>query len=224
MSKYDKDTKFYWMILQEDFFDEDSISWLEEQKPNGRDYAYFYLKLCLKALKTNGILVRRVGQMLVPYDNNKLAEITKIDFDTVTIAMTLLQKIGLVKILENGEIYLPQLEKMIGEKSKGAFKKQQQREALKGESGQMSTEVSTRIRDRDRDRIRNKEIDIDNDDRLDLNNNKLNILNKAREKIFELGIMITDSKLEEVYEKAMKFKIAHPIEYIVAIVKNEVNQ
>ncbi len=222
MSKYDKDTKFYWMILQEDFFDEDSISWLEEQKPNGRDYAYFYLKLCLKALKTNGILVRRVGQMLVPYDNNKLAEITKIDFDTVTIAMTLLQKIGLVKILENGEIYLPQLEKMIGEKSKGAFKKQQQREALKGDGGQMSTEVSTRIRDRDR--IRNKEIDIDNDDRLDLNNNKLNILNKAREKIFELGIMITDSKLEEVYEKAMKFKIAHPVEYIVTIVKNEVNK
>lgn len=127
MAKYDKDTKFFWLQLKEDFFDDDAIQWLEEQKPNGRDYAYFYLKLCLKSLRTNGILVRNVGEILIPYDNRKLAELTKIDFDTVTVAMELLKKIGLVKILENGEIYINQIEKLIGAKSVGAFKKQQQR-------------------------------------------------------------------------------------------------
>ena len=45
MAKYDKDTKFYWLQLKEDFFEDDAIEWLEEQKPNGRDYAYFYLEL-----------------------------------------------------------------------------------------------------------------------------------------------------------------------------------
>ena len=129
MSQYDN-TKFYWLQLKEDFFDEDSIAWLEEQGPNGTDYAYFYLKLCLKSLKTNGILIRKVGQVLVPYDCKKLAEITRIDFDTVKTAMELLQQIGLVQIFENGEIYLPQIENMIGSKSKGAFKKQQQRQSL----------------------------------------------------------------------------------------------
>lgn len=127
MSKYDKETKFYWLQLKEDFFEDDAIQWLEEQKPNGRDYAYFYLKLCLKALKSNGILIRKVGNILIPYDNKKLAEMTKIDFDTVTVAMELLKKIGLIKILDNGEIYIEQLTTLIGSKSAGAFKKQQQR-------------------------------------------------------------------------------------------------
>ncbi len=127
MSKYNKDTKFFWLQLKEDFFDDDAIQWLEEQKPNGRDYAYFYLKLCLKSLRTNGILIRNVGEILIPYDNEKLAELTKMDFDTVVVAMDLLKNIGLVKILENGEIYMNQIEKMIGAKSIGAFKKQQQR-------------------------------------------------------------------------------------------------
>lgn len=127
MAKYDKDTKFYWLQLKEDFFEDDAIQWLEEQKPNGRDYAYFYLKLCLKSLKSNGVLIRKVGNILIPYDNQKLAELTKMDFDTVCVAMELLQNIGLVQILENGEIYINQLENLIGSKSIGAFKKQQQR-------------------------------------------------------------------------------------------------
>ena len=126
MAKYNN-TKFYWLQLKEDFFEDDAIQWLEEQEPNGRDYAYFYLKLCLKSLKSNGILIRKVGNILIPYDNKKLAELTKMDFDTVTVAMELLKKIGLIKILENGEIYIEQLEELIGSKSIGAFKKQQQR-------------------------------------------------------------------------------------------------
>ena len=66
MSKYEKDRKFYWLQLKEDFFDEDAISWIEEQE-NGEKYSLFYLKLCLKSLKTKGILIRQVGNMLVPY-------------------------------------------------------------------------------------------------------------------------------------------------------------
>lgn len=129
MAKYDKDTKFYWLQLKEDFFDDDAIDWLEEQ-PNGKEYSLFYLKLCLKSLRTNGILIRQVGQMLIPYDAEKLGELTKTNSDTVMVAMNLLMKIGLVQKLENGELYMTQVENMIGSKSLGAFKKQQQR-ALK---------------------------------------------------------------------------------------------
>ena len=155
MSRYDKETKFYWLQLKEDFFEDDAIEWLEEQQPNGRDYAYFYLKLCLKSLKSNGILIRNVGNILIPYDNKKLAELTKIEFDTVCVAMELLKRIGLIKILENGEIYMTQLENLIGSVSKGALKKQQQR-ALKNveniieieDGGQLSAEVSTKDKDK----------------------------------------------------------------------------
>lgn len=154
MSKYDKETKFYWLQLKEDFFEDDAIEWLEEQKPNGRDYAYFYLKLCLKSLKSNGILIREVGNILIPYDNKKLAEITKMDFDTVTVAMELLKKIGLIEILENGEIYMKQLENLIGSVSKGALKKQQQRQIGWTKGGQMST--------KDKDKVKDKDIYINN--------------------------------------------------------------
>lgn len=144
MSKYDS-TRFYWLQLKEDFFEDDAISWLEEQQPNGRDYAYFYLKLCLKALKSNGVLIRKVGNILIPYDNKKLAELTKIDYDTVVIAMELLKKIGLVQILQNGEIYINQLENLIGSQSLGAFKKQQQRLLENGGGGQMSANCPPKI-------------------------------------------------------------------------------
>lgn len=149
MGKYDN-TKFYWLQLKEDFFEDDAIQWLEEQE-KGKEYSLFYLKLCLKSLKTNGILIRNVGNLLVPYDAKKLAEITKTDFDTVVVAMQLLEKIGLIKILENGEIYLEQLEQMIGSQSIGAFKKQQQRRIGQTNVHQVSSKCPIEIE---------KEIDI----------------------------------------------------------------
>lgn len=125
MANYDN-TRFYWLQLKEDFFDDDAICWLEEQ-PNGKEYSLFYLKLCLKSLRTNGIMIRKVGEILIPYDYKTLAKITNTNTDTVVVAMELLQKIGLIKKLETGEIYIAQVENMIGAQSVGAFKKQQQR-------------------------------------------------------------------------------------------------
>lgn len=164
MSTYNK-TKFYWLQLKEDFFDDDAIQWLEEQQPKGKEYALFYLKLCLKSLKTNGILIRNVGNFLIPYDNKKLAELTKTDFDTVTIAMELLKKIGLIQLLDNGEIYIRQLENLIGSKSIGAFKKEQQR-MLKDKGGQLSAECPPKIEIK-----QDKELKIEKEQELNLDNN-----------------------------------------------------
>ena len=164
MSTYNK-TKFYWLQLKEDFFDDDAIQWLEEQQPKGKEYALFYLKLCLKSLKTNGILIRSVGNFLIPYDNKKLAELTKTDFDTVTIAMELLKKIGLIQLLDNGEIYISQLENLIGSKSIGAFKKEQQR-MLKDKGGQLSTECPPKI-----EIEQEKELEIEQEKELEIDNN-----------------------------------------------------
>jgi uncharacterized phage protein (TIGR02220 family)/predicted phage replisome organizer len=149
MANYDKETKFYWLQLKEDFFEDDSIQWLEEQKPNGRDYAYFYLKLCLKSLKSNGILIRQVGNILIPYDNKKLAELTKMDFDTVTVAMELLKQIGLIQVLDGGEIYVTQLENLIGSVSKGALKKQQQRLLSGQKVDKCPPKIKIKLKDKD---------------------------------------------------------------------------
>lgn len=122
--------KYYWIKLKEDFFDDDAIGWLEEQ-PKGKEYALFYLKLCLKSIKTDGILIRTVGTMLVPYDVKKLSEVTKTEFDTVVVAMELLKNIGLVEVLENGEIFLPRLPEMVGSETDKAVLMRKKREQEK---------------------------------------------------------------------------------------------
>lgn len=134
--------KYYWLKLKEDFFEDDTINWIEEQ-PNGEKYSLFYLKLCLKSLKTDGVLIRNVGEMLIPYDVRKLSEVTRTDMDTVRVAMELFKKIGLVQILENGEIYMAQLKSMVGSetskaqlmRNKRARDKQNKLEAGKNDNG-----------------------------------------------------------------------------------------
>ena len=167
MAKYNN-SRFYWLQLKEDFFDEDAIDWLEDQ-PNGKEYSLFYLKLCLKSLRTNGILIRKIGELLIPYDHIKLGELTKTNPDTVIVAMELLQKIGLVKKLENGELYMTEVEKMIGSQSVGAFKKQQQRitnsASKEIESGQRVDNCPPNIDiELDIDKDIDKDIDINKED------------------------------------------------------------
>ena len=128
-----EEKRYHWLKLKEDFFEEDAIEWLEEQE-NGKEYVLFYLKLCLKSIKSKGILIRRVGTMLVPYDTHKLSEMTKTDFDTVVVAMKLFREIGLVEIQDSGEIYLTELNEMIGSEAKSTSRSRLCRERKRYES------------------------------------------------------------------------------------------
>ena len=154
--------KYYWLKLKEDFFEEDAISWIEEQE-KGKEYCLFYLKLCLKSLKTNGLLIRNVGSMLVPYDAKTLAKVTSTDIDTVKVAMDIFTKIGLVQILENGEIFISQLQNMVGSETKWAEKKRLQRQKRDNVlmlSGQCPIEIE---KDIDIEKEIEKDIDIHKD-------------------------------------------------------------
>ena len=71
-----KEDRHYWLKISEDFFDDEAVAWLEEKNPA---YALFYLKLCLRAARSEGMLVRHVGDMFIPYEPKKLAEVTRVD-------------------------------------------------------------------------------------------------------------------------------------------------
>jgi len=164
--------KFYWLKLKEDFFEDDAIGWLEEQK-NGKEYCLFYMKMCLKSLKTDGILSRKVGDTIIPYDTKKLAEMTNTKEKIVKDALAILQQIGLIQIWGNGEIYMVQLENMTGSETSEAEKKRRQRarqtedtpETSAGQlediEGTLSRTLSDRDRVRDRDKSLETETDID---------------------------------------------------------------
>lgn len=205
------DKKYYWIKLKEDFFEEDVISWIEEQE-KGVYYSNFYLKLCLKAMNSEGRLIRKVGEMLIPYDVKTLSKITGVDQDTVIVAMELLKRTGLIEILENGEIYLTQLKNMIGSESKWAEKKRLQRAKGQSEdnvpllSGQCPTEKE---KEKDKDKEKDKEKDkkkikhkYGNYNHVLLTDNeKEKLLNELDEYKFNLVIEKLDEYIEETGKK-----------------------
>lgn len=105
--------RFFWLKLKEDFFEDETIEWLEEQ-PNGKEYVLFYLKMCLKSLKHDGKLYREIGTRIIPYDIKKLSEITKTPVDTVMIATKVLSEIGLVQRMDDETLYMNQVMSMVG--------------------------------------------------------------------------------------------------------------
>ena len=106
--------RFYWIKLKEEFFrDNEPIDWLISQK-NGCEYIVLYLKLCLMTANKNGRLAMQIGEMIVPYDVNKISRDTKFDIDTVIVAMELFQKIGLIYEETDGVLKIPYVDEIVG--------------------------------------------------------------------------------------------------------------
>ena len=121
------DKRYYWIKIKSDFFDLPTIDWLQDQK-NGCEYIVLYQKLCLLSANSGGELVRKVGDMIIPYDVKKIAEITRFKFDTVIVAMGLYKKIGLVVEREDGVFVVAGIGEMVGSETKWAEKKRLQRD------------------------------------------------------------------------------------------------
>ena len=191
--------RFFWLKLKEDFFESDTMTWLEEQ-PNGKDYSLLYLKLCLKSIKTNGILIRKVGSMLLPYDAQTLSKMTNTDHDTVLVALELYKRIGLIEVLENGAIYLTELDQMVGSETNKAqlMRNKRAREKQNKISGnQVTKQLPNSYTDIEKDK--EKEIDLDKD--LDLEKKKE--IDLAYETVSELynDICISLPKVKRMTQK-----------------------
>lgn len=134
------ESKKYWYIqLNVNFFEDERIDWLCEQK-NGYAYVVLYLKLCLKTANNNGILTRQIGDMIIPYNVDKISEITHINVDIVRVALELYKKIGLVYEADENCNFMriPDVPGMVGYTTQAALEKAKQRERRKQrEAGQL---------------------------------------------------------------------------------------
>lgn len=154
--------RYYWLKLDESFFEDDTILWLEEQK-NGKDYVIFYLKLMLKSLQDDGSLIRYVGEKLIPYDVPALAKLTNTNEDTVAVAMQAFVDIGLVERFETGEIYMTQINEMIGSETDSARRMRKKR-LIDGKKQELLTSPSQSDNDV---QISDTEIELDIEKELD---------------------------------------------------------
>ena len=139
--------KFYWIKLRTDFFDLETIDWLISQ-PNGCEYVVLYQKLCLITANKGGELFSEIGEIIIPYDANKIARDTKFPFDTVVVALELFKKTGLIYEQENGVLKIPYVEEVVGSETEYALKKRLYRqnkrdkiETLSETSAETSTET-----------------------------------------------------------------------------------
>lgn len=105
--------KYYYLKLKEDFFDSDELKILESQK-DGYLYSNILLKLYLKSLSNAGRLMFR---NVIPYTPEVLATLTGHQVGTVEKALDVFKRLGLIEVLDNGAIYMMDIQNFIGQSS-----------------------------------------------------------------------------------------------------------
>jgi len=115
--------KYYWLKLKRDFFKRHDIRIIEAM-PNGKDYILFYLKLLVESVDHEGAL--RFSET-IPYNEEMLSVVTNTNVDIVRAAMKLFAELEMVEVLDEGTIYMNEVQALIGSETRWAEKKRQYR-------------------------------------------------------------------------------------------------
>lgn len=130
--------RYYWIKLKTDFFNQETVDFLLSQD-NGAEYVVLYQMLCLKTANSGGSLATVIGDMIVPYDVKKIVRDCRyFDFDTVSVALELFKRLGLIYVEDDGILRIADHHTMVGSESlsREAVKKRQQRQRKTLEEGQ----------------------------------------------------------------------------------------
>lgn len=102
--------KYYYMRLNESYFESDEQKILESM-PDGYLYSNILLKLYLKSLRRDGLLMFNDR---IPYNAQMIATITRHQVGTVEKAMVIFQQLGIVEIMDSGAIYMLDVQNFVG--------------------------------------------------------------------------------------------------------------
>ena len=121
--------KYYYIKLKDSYFEQDNIKVLESL-PNGHIFSLILIKMYLKASKYNGQLMMTSS---IPYDPNNLevlASVLNHDVSHVRDAIRAGVKLDLITILDGREIWLTEIQNMIGRSSTEADRIRSYRQRL----------------------------------------------------------------------------------------------
>ena len=131
--------KYYYLRLKDNFFDGDELKILESMK-DGYLYSNILLKLYLRSLKNDGKLV--VNDR-IPYNAEMLASVTGHQIGTIKQALSIFKDLGLIDVLENGAIYMLDIQNFIGRGSSEADRKREYRQRIETDR----TNVQIKVRE-----------------------------------------------------------------------------
>ena len=105
--------QYYYLKVKENFFDTDEMKILEGMK-DGYMYGNILLKLYLRSLKYDGRLMYRNR---IPYTPEILADLVGHEVGTVEKALKIFRELELIEVLDNGAIYMMDIQNYIGKSS-----------------------------------------------------------------------------------------------------------
>lgn len=168
-----EDKRFYWVKLDYRRFENGGdLDFLMGQK-NGAEYVVLYMMLCLNTRNTNGEFVAKLGEVVIPYDVDKIVRDCKyFSRDTVMVALELYKQLGLVYVNEGGVMQIANFDDVVGSEGASAKRVREHRKrALTGSANvtpsvtdsvtpalQSNTDVTQEIRDKRQEiRVKSKE-------------------------------------------------------------------
>ncbi|HAQ5562641.1 TPA: phage replisome organizer [Enterococcus faecium] len=152
--------RYYYLKLKENFFDSDEMVLLESM-PDGYIYSNILLKLYLRSLKHEGKLMFNDR---IPFNSTMLATITRHSVGVVEKAVQIFRDLQLIDVLDNGAIYMSDIQSFIGKSSTEADRKREYRKKIEEAKRNLITggQVSDKCPDKTTPELE-IEIDIDID-------------------------------------------------------------
>ena len=213
--------KYYYLKLKEDFFESDEMILLESL-PDGYLYSNILMKLYVRSLRNEGKLM--VNDK-IPYNAQMIATVTRHQVGTVEKALSIFQELKLIEVLDNGAIYMSDIQNFIGKSSTEADRKREYRSRIEAEktallgqmseqetgqmseqtSGQMTGQMSDNSPPENRDkRLENRSNNIvEKESRQNTIKEIIDYLNLKTKKNFKAGTKATQrhisARLEEGY-------------------------
>ncbi|MCD5204437.1 phage replisome organizer N-terminal domain-containing protein [Enterococcus faecium] len=156
--------RYYYLKLKENFFDSDEMVLLESM-PDGYIYSNILLKLYLRSLKHEGKLMFNDR---IPFNSTMLATITRHSVGVVEKAVQIFRDLQLIDVLDNGAIYMSDIQSFIGKSSTEADRKREYRKKIEEAKRNLITggQVSDKCPDKTTPELEIEiEIDIDKEEK-----------------------------------------------------------
>jgi len=214
--------KYYYLRLKDGFFEEDKLIVLESM-PDGYLYSNILLKLYLKSLKSNGKLMFNDR---IPYNSQILATLTRQPVGVVEKAIHIFKELGIIEVLDNGAIFMLDIQDYIGKSTTEADRKREYRNRISEEKRQMSGQISDKTTpeieielERELELEKEKELDTEKEKRervnyqqvADMYNNtcvsfpQVKALSETRKKSIKARLKnYSLADIQKVFEKAEK--------------------
>lgn len=95
---------------------------------DGANYVVLYQMLCLKTINTGGRFSRTIGEIVIPYDVNKIQRDCKwFSLDTIRVALELYKRFGLVYEEQDGTLVITDHHNLVGSETDYKEQKANQR-------------------------------------------------------------------------------------------------